>query len=212
MPAKATQQTMRERILAVAPEVLRRFTVSKFGMEDVARAAGIARQTIYKHFAGRDDLLVAMLVDDMRGRQIELMNEVTGRPPSAENLVEIIMTERKVGAQYPLFSEMLDASVAPRMAEMIFSSEPIMRAREETWLPILHRYIDAGVIKPGLDCRAAVRWITYQMFWLMVHPNVLCDDETALRGYVRQFMVAAFLRDSIGEANDDRSADERLPG
>lgn len=184
---------MRDRILAVAPDVLRRFTLTKFGMEDVARAAGIARQTIYKHFSGRDDLLIAMLVQDMQERQLPLLTKAIDRKPTAENLLEIFMTERLVGSDYPLFSEMLDAGVAPRMAELIFTSDEIMKAREATWLPVLHKYIDAGVVRTDLDCTAAVRWITYQMFWLLTHPTVLADNDETLRYHIKEFVIPALL-------------------
>ena len=50
-----------------------------------------------------------------------------------------------------------------------------------------------GSAARGLDRRAAVRWITYQQFWLLTHPTVLCDDDETLVDYVREFVVAALL-------------------
>lgn len=188
-----TELDTRDRILAAAPEVLRRFTLSKFGMEDVARGAGVARQTIYKHFSGKDDLLIAMFVNEMLQNHAPRLAEVVAKPPSAENLTEIFMTELNLARGYPLFDELLDPGIAPKMAELNFSSARMAETRETIWLPILERYIAAGVVRADVNKPDACRWITYQEYWLLTHPTVLCEDDGELRQYVRDFVVSALL-------------------
>jgi len=180
------------RILEVSTTLLARFTVSKFTMEDVARAAGIARQTIYKHFNGKDDLLVELFIQQMEQNQHPVLRRI-GEAPSPEALVTLFMTELRLARSYTLYNEVLDPALAPRMAELVFGSEKLVACRESFWVPVLHRYEAAGVLRPGLDHQAAVRWITYQQFWLLTHPTVLCHDDETLTGYVRDFVVAALV-------------------
>lgn len=190
MPGKTAT---RERILAVAPELLRRFTLSKFSMEDVARAAGIARQTVYKYFSSRDDLLVTLFVEEMLENHAPKMADVVSLPTSEENLLDIFITELSLARSYALFGEVLTPGVAPRTAELVFRSEKMVAARDHVWIPVLERYRDHGVLRPGLDLAATVRWITYQEYWLLTHPTVLCDDDQVLRTFVRDFVVAALV-------------------
>ncbi|GAA4730026.1 hypothetical protein GCM10023350_11580 [Nocardioides endophyticus] len=189
----SSSSATRERILAVAPEVLRRFTLAKFGMEDVARGAGIARQTVYKHFSSRDDLLIAMYVREMLENQAPKMAAVIRSKPSAENLLEIFMTELELARGYPWFDDPREPGMGPRLAEMIFHSTSMMATREQIWFPVLERYDSHGILRPGLDFGAAVRWLTYQKFWLLFHPDVLCADDEERRTYVRDFIVAALV-------------------
>jgi AcrR family transcriptional regulator len=186
----------RARILEVSTALLARFTVSKFTMEDVARAAGIARQTIYKHFNGKDDLLVALFVQQMEQNQHPVLRRID-EVPSPEALVTLFMTELCLARSYTLYNEVLDPAHAPRMAELVFGSDRLMACSESFWLPVLAEYETAGVIRPGLDHRAAVRWITYQQFWLLTHPTVLCGDDETLTDYVREFVVAALLEPPV---------------
>ncbi|WP_435217825.1 TetR/AcrR family transcriptional regulator [Streptomyces sp. bgisy034] len=189
----SSKTATRDRILAVAPELLRRFTLSKFSMEDVARAAGIARQTVYKHFSTRDDLLITLFVDEMLENHAPKMAEVVSLPPSEENLLDVFMTELTLARAYPLFDEVLDPGMAPKMAELVFRSGRMAAAREQVWIPVLERYRDHGVLRTGLDLAATVRWISYQEYWLLTHPTVLCDDDQVLRAFVRDFVVAALV-------------------
>lgn len=185
----------RARILEVSTALLARFTVSKFTMEDVARAAGIARQTIYKHFNGKDDLLIELFVQQMDQKQHPVLRRID-EPPSPEGLLTLFMTELSLARSYNLI-EVLDPVLAPRMAELVFGSEKLVACRESFWLPVLARYEAAGVLRPGLDHRAVVRWVTYQQFWLLTHPTVLCDDDETLTDYVREFVVAALLEPPV---------------
>jgi AcrR family transcriptional regulator len=184
----------RARILEVAASLLARFTVSKLTMEDVARAAGIARQTIYKHFSGKDDLLTELFVQQMELNQYPVLRKLSARP-SPEGLLRLFMTELDLARSYALFNEVLDPAVAPRMAELVFSSPKMTEARESFWVPLLEQYEAAGVLRSGLDHRAVVRWITYQEFWLLTHPTVLCDNDDELTEYVREFVIAALVRE-----------------
>ena len=193
MPPDEPSQTS-AKILEVAASLLARFTVSKLTMEDVARAAGIARQTIYKHFSGKDDLLAELFVQQMEHNQYPVLRKLNERP-SPEALLRLFMTELNLARSYALFSEVLDPAVAPRMAELVFSSLKMAEARESFWVPLLEQYETAGVLRPGLDHRAVVRWITYQEFWLLTHPTVLCDNDEELTGYIREFVIAALVRE-----------------
>ena len=186
----------RAKILEVSTALLARFTVSKFTMEDVARAAGIARQTIYKHFSGKDDLLIELFVQQMEQRQHPVLRRID-EAPSPEALVTLFMAELNLARNYTLYNEVLDPAVAPRMAELVFGSEKLVACRESFWLPVLAQYEAAGVLRPGLDHGSVVRWITYQQFWLLTHPTVLCDDDETLVDYVREFVVAALVEPPV---------------
>jgi AcrR family transcriptional regulator len=187
---------MRERILTAAGELMDRFTVAKTTMDDVAKAAGIARQTVYKHFRGKEDLLVGLFVQQMVQNQHPKLRKLGDRKPSVDNLVTLFLTELELARQFSHYNGTLDPQVAPQMAELVFHAPILFETRESLWLPILDRYRDAGVLRPELDPRSVVRWITYQEFWLLTHPSVLCENDAELRYYAREFIVGALVHES----------------
>ena len=190
----ATAEAMRERILIAAGELVDRFTVAKTTMEDVAKAAGIARQTVYKHFRGKEDLLIGLFVQQMEQKQHPKLRKLGNRKPSVANLVTLFLTELELARQFSHYNGTLDPLVAPQMAELVFHSSALLETRESLWLPILERYRAADVVRSDLDPRSIVRWITYQEFWLLTHPTVLCEDITTLRYFVKEFIIGALLR------------------
>jgi AcrR family transcriptional regulator len=58
MPATITTE---DRLLDGALDVVLRFGLGRFTMDDVARAAGVTRQTVYRHFGSRDALVQAVI-------------------------------------------------------------------------------------------------------------------------------------------------------
>ena len=56
----AAETPIRERLLDSAEACVERFGPSKTSMEDVARAAGVSRATVYRYFDNRDDVLGAV--------------------------------------------------------------------------------------------------------------------------------------------------------
>ncbi|WP_176590627.1 TetR/AcrR family transcriptional regulator [Sphingobium sp. EM0848] len=184
---------MRDRILQAALPVIQRFTIAKFGMEDVARAAGIARQTVYKHFRSKDDLLVGVYVRHIEQLHPDAMRAAAVRAPSAANLAELFMAQLKAARSFPLFDEALDPRVAPYMAELTLNAPNLIAALEAIWIPILERYRNAKIVRSDLDLPGAVRWIAYQQFWLLTHPNVLATDDGQRAAWVKNFMIPAFL-------------------
>ncbi len=56
----AARELLRETLLDAALEELRRRAWSEVTMADVARAAGVSRQTLYKEFGSRDEFAIAL--------------------------------------------------------------------------------------------------------------------------------------------------------
>lgn len=192
-----TETDMRSRILAAAAELLPRFTIAKLTMEDVARANGIARQTVYKHFRSKDDLVAELIAAELRSNHAAVLGGLVRKRPTATRFSELFLAQLAVGRQFSLIDPMLDPAVAPRMAELIFGVPTVLKALEEIWFPILDRYAAAGVVRADLDNARIVRWITYQQFWLITHPEVLAQSDAELGEYVREFIVAGIVQSRV---------------
>jgi AcrR family transcriptional regulator len=91
MSSNARGRATRERLLDAA-EV----TFAEHGwalsMEQVAEAAGAVRPTVYRHFDGRDDLLVAMVIRSAGRLGVRLEEVLESDRPWPERLVEAIVT------------------------------------------------------------------------------------------------------------------------
>ena len=81
MPATDTPLT-RDRILATAEEVIRRFGLAKANVVDVARALGVSHAALYRHVATKAELL-----DLVVGRWVEAtmppLRAIAAQPGSA---------------------------------------------------------------------------------------------------------------------------------
>jgi AcrR family transcriptional regulator len=184
---------MRTRILEAATSVLARYGLPKVTMEDVARAAGIARQTIYKHFKSKDELVVALFVQEMVDNHHPPLRKVAARTPTAKNLLALFTTELEIGSHFALISGVLDPALAPRIVEITLASEEYTACREALWVPIITRYQDAGVIRSTLDPQRVTRWISYQQFWFITHPEAITADASDRTRYIEDFIIAALL-------------------
>lgn len=185
---------MRARILAAAAEVLARLPLSKVSMDDVARAAGIARQTIYKHVASRDALVEALVVDETARTHRPALERLHAERVAAGQLTAMILEQVRLANEWMLLSRTFDPGLAPRIAELVLSSDELGRCVRSIWVPILRDYRQAGLLRDDIDLDEAVRWLTYQYVWLLSHPHALAGDADTLRHYLHTFLTGSLLR------------------
>lgn len=74
----ARQQERAHRILDATSELIQRFGYDKTTIDDIARAAGVAKGTIYLHWNTRDALFAALL----RRERVRLLDDVRRGAPS----------------------------------------------------------------------------------------------------------------------------------
>ena len=76
-------------------------------MEDIAQAAGVTRQTVYAHFASRDDLVNAV-VDRVTDQAVAAIDAAgLDELPPADALLRFMITGWDAMARYPLLYQAL---------------------------------------------------------------------------------------------------------
>ena len=86
-----TQAEARRFLLDVARTCVERFGLAKASLSDVAEAAGVTRQTVYRYFANADDLFQSAAVLASGGFHERLRERVVARGSLAERMVETLV-------------------------------------------------------------------------------------------------------------------------
>ena len=86
--ARGRQAPARERILEAAYELFSRQGIRAVGIDSIVESSGVARMTLYRHFASKDALVLAFLerreerwIKDWLQREVELRAVDSGAPP-----------------------------------------------------------------------------------------------------------------------------------
>lgn len=106
-PEATTVASVPERLLDAAVEVAADHGLARLSVADVAKRAGLSRQTLYKHFATRDEL-VAQAVLREAGAMVEAViaaAEVHEDP--IDSLEAAILTSLEVARTHPLLDRLL---------------------------------------------------------------------------------------------------------
>jgi AcrR family transcriptional regulator len=86
-----TQAAARRFLLDVAKGCIDRFGLTKASLSDVAQAAGVTRQTVYRYFADADDLFQAAAVLSGGGLHERMRARALKRESLAERMVETLV-------------------------------------------------------------------------------------------------------------------------
>ncbi|MEJ2640663.1 MAG: TetR/AcrR family transcriptional regulator [Desulfosarcinaceae bacterium] len=80
------RETRRELIVETAMDLFRSRQVSKIGMRDIAKKAGISAAAIYRYFPSRDDILVEAIVKHIQAVEARLEKQFLEGKDSLEDL------------------------------------------------------------------------------------------------------------------------------
>lgn len=114
----------RERLLDATERIIREQGIMAVTTKDIAREAGFAEGTLYRHFQDKTDLLLAVMAERISGHFLELIQELPARAGTgsvAANLEEL------VAAAVAFFSHTMPLTVAT-------GADPALAARHYTRL------------------------------------------------------------------------------
>jgi AcrR family transcriptional regulator len=132
----------RERILAAAEDVIRRFGPAKATVSDVARALGVSHAAVYRHVASKAELR-DLVVGRCAEAKTASLRAVAARPGSAASRLrglfdELIAVKRRWAAEDP------ELFVAYRT--LAADAQPVIAAHVEELVELA-----AAIIRSGVD-------------------------------------------------------------
>lgn len=79
-------QDNRERVLAAAADLFRRFGFRSISMDDIARQLGMSKRTLYQHFSDKDEI-VTLAIGKFLQRKKELLKNIADEARDAVELL-----------------------------------------------------------------------------------------------------------------------------
>lgn len=173
--AERRTEVAADRILDAAERLFTRQDAATVGMNEIARAAGCSRATLYRYFDNRDALYTAYVHREAHRVFGELGEQVGNAAAPGGQLVEGIIASLRQVRESPALSSWFAPTARPIGAEMAERSE-VIKARTEAYLAAL------GVD----DVEKRARWLLRVMISLLVFPG---QDEADERAMLEEFVL-----------------------
>ena len=168
-----------EKILDAAEELFTRHGAASVGMNEIAKASGCSRATLYRYFENRDALYIAYVHREAHRVFRELGETLSRTADPGAQLVEGIIASLSQVRQSPALSSWFVPDQRPIGGELAERSE-VIKARTEAFLAAL------GVD----DVEKRARWLVRVMVSLLVFPG---QDEADERATLEEFVLPVII-------------------
>lgn len=167
-----------DRILDAAGELFAERDVASVGMNDIARAAGCSRATLYRYFENREVLHTAYVHREAYRLHQQMTALIGGIDDPRQRLLAGLTMSMQLVRESPALSAWFAAAGSPIGAEMAEQSE-VIAALTSAFLLSLHP--DDPVV---VGRRA--RWLIRVLTSLLIFPGRDADDERAM---IEEFVI-----------------------
>lgn len=167
-----------DRILDAAGELFAGADVSTVGMNEIARAAGCSRATLYRYFENREALHTAYVHREAYRLYQQISELIDGIADPRERLIAGLTTSMRLVRESPALSSWFATNDSPIGAEMAEQSE-VIQALSSAFL------LSLGPDDPDVVHRRA-RWLVRVLTSLLIFPGHDPDDERAM---LEEFVV-----------------------
>lgn len=175
----------RARIIEAASHCVSSFGVERTSLTAIANQAGVSRQTIYKYFATKDEIVIEAVRVEASAATERVMTKAQKRSTAAEFIVELCVGGyfefKRNPAIWPFFTELHRADIRGRLLD----SETIAMVKH--FLEPLLTYL------PEMTPRIDEMTETFLRFYLSLlsYDSKVTATHTALRAYLHRVLVPA---------------------
>ncbi|MBZ5736036.1 TetR/AcrR family transcriptional regulator [Nocardioides sp. TRM66260-LWL] len=179
----------RDRLLEGALACMRRTGSTRLSFAEVARASGVARQTIYAHFPDREQLLAATVQHAALALTDRIAREVATLPTTAEAVVEVVVAFHEEARRDVAIAQVIAMTLSPATTEQGTVSAESLRLTRGF---LRGRLLDAdGAPLDGdlLDERAEV--VVRMLLSVLAYRSARTETPERLRAFLHRTLVPA---------------------
>jgi AcrR family transcriptional regulator len=184
----SSREAARGQILEIARECFRRDGVRLTTMESIAKAAGTSRQTVYKSFASRLELIGAAVA----ARISELADDILGRRWDGDGLDEVFVERSSAIVESirndPELAGLLGEDSPMTMHQALWQTSVRQRGLRD-WLPWLRQARRAGLVRADVTDDDIYEWMQTVLTSIILRPDP--DPEH------QRVLIDTFLMDSL---------------
>jgi AcrR family transcriptional regulator len=187
--------TVTERVLEGALVCIGRYGLARTTVDDVATASGVSRATIYRHFPGGRDQIVADTVAWEQGRFFLRLGEaVAGAPDLCVLLEDALVFARRALAEHAVFQRVVQTEPERLLPLLTVESFRILPMIAGFLVPFLDRERSEGRLRDGADIAHTADYIARMVLSCIGSPGVYdFDDPAEIRLLVREQLLAGVL-------------------
>ena len=174
-------------ILEAARRVFEQYGARRANVEDVARAAGVSRSTLYRAYPNKEALLEAVLLRQLDEFLTELDRVAADLPPR-EAVVECFTRGLELTREIPLLARLAETEPELITAAGALSHSSMVLGAADRVASTLRR---SGATMPDGELRTVAELMLRVAWTYLLNPAGGLDvgDEAAVRDYARRYLA-----------------------
>jgi AcrR family transcriptional regulator len=176
--AERRTEVAADRILDAAEQLFTRHDPGSVGMNEIAKAAGCSRATLYRYFENREALRIAYVARETHRLSESINHRIHDIEDPRERLVTGILTTLRLVRESPALSAWFATTSGPLGAEMAEQSD-VITALAAAFVTSLGDDHPANVAARG-------RWLVRAITSLLIFPG---HDEADERAMLTEFVA-----------------------
>jgi AcrR family transcriptional regulator len=193
----------RPRVLAGAYDCVARYGIDKTTVDDVAKASGVSRATIYRLFpGGRDQLLRETVGWEMNHFFARLADAVADAPDLPARLETALTFAHRAVGEHAVLQKILVTEPGSLLRLMTLEQDRVLGYIAAYLRPLLAAEAEAGRLRPGVDVDAAADYLARMVLSLIGSPGRWdLEDPAAVRALVRAELLGGILAAGTARAS-----------
>jgi AcrR family transcriptional regulator len=186
--------------VAAARELILRDGLSKLTVANVCEAADVSRATFYLHFASRNDVVGALVVEEAAALRATLEKRAKRYSNFADLCVEMMLESLHAVESNEIVYRLLNDDRASRTARLATTSAAFDEVAMALWEPLLRDGQKRGEARAGLDPTEVVHWFRRIFLSYLESTEGSRPTDDAIRRELETFLLPAMLSDEASRA------------
>jgi AcrR family transcriptional regulator len=187
---------VRERLLDAAEGCLTQFGPQKTSMEDVARAAGMSRATVYRYFENRDALLLGVASRQSANLAADAISYLSRFDNISDWLVEGLLFTLRELPKRPVFASLVTSLDSRASGSLFLGSTGLIQIGVNVLRPMFANAKEQGLLRDDIDLDMLIEWLLRVLWTYLNAPSQAAADEEGMRKLFHMMLIPASFRPS----------------